>query len=753
MENVYRGCDIGKGADRLDPRGNLNGQLATASSNAKAPRIVVPRAPKLAKGNLNMNHFTPRAPYLTSGTIPTPDPLVNFADVDEFKSAVSEFKANRWHEDRWKTFRLRFGIYEQRQKGLHMIRLKVPGGRLSTDQARTIAKANADLAGGAIHITTRQAIQLYFIELDNLSPLIEQLNRGNVTTREASGGTFRNTTACAHSGFCPHEKINAKDTADNLARAWLRHPLVQHMPRKVKTAVSGCELDCGLTEIDDLGFIATDKNTSPGFRVVAGGGLGTHPRTALEIFDFISEHDLPIVQEAVARIHHRHSNRENKNRSRLKFLVDKFGAEKFVQIIRDEFEAIHELPTRPWQTLDGNAAESCARGVAKTLGPVLQPDGRTSVGIDVALGIVSPEQLIAIADLADHAGAIELGLTRNQNIIAIGLESGLVETFITGLRRLGLDASGREHAFEDLVACFGSSTCAIGITDANALASEILDVQGEFSGLPHLKIRISGCHNSCGHHHIADIGFHGIAKKIDGKPAPHYQLHLGGSPTQHAITGPFIPARLAKDVLRALLADYATAQQMSASAHETLSVRSWADALGKEGVRDVIQPVLEVSDWKKAELAFDLHDDQIFLPPETATGECAAGSVVAEHMSDLARVALENVRRAASINKWEDARAYASLAVALPARRLLIIAGENDSGGTNEVFATLRTILAPDQKLLGALDEAEGAQQAFSSQSSLEYLEATIGVWHVEADRAMEDILQGLPDLLAGAAQ
>ncbi|MCK5444083.1 MAG: hypothetical protein KAI73_00585, partial [Rhodospirillaceae bacterium] len=377
----------------------------------------------------------------------------------------------------------------------------------------------------------------------------------------------------------------------------------------------------------------------------------------------------------------------------------------------------------------------------------LQPDGHTSVGIDIPLGIVSPEQLDAIADLADQAGAVELGLTRNQNIVALRLNSGLVEGFIKGVRSLGLDASGRKGALDDLVACFGTSTCAIGITDANALASEILDVQGEFSDLPHLKIRISGCHNSCGHHHIGDIGFHGIAKKIDGKPAPHYQLHLGGSPTEHAIAGPFVPARLAKDVLRVLLNDY------RASFDKSISVRDWAEALGKDGLNAIIDPVLNVTGRAKAELVFDLHDDQPFHPPETATGECAAGSVVADHLSDLAKVALENVRRATSVGKREDARAYANLALILPARRLLVIADENDSGDAEKVFAAVRRNLALDQKLLQSLNHAQGAVQKFKSENELASTESAIGEWQIEAERAVEDLILQARGLLAGAAQ
>lgn len=685
----------------------------------------------------------------TSYNLATPisEPLVSSGDLEEFKSGLANYKSGLWHEDRWKTFRLRFGVYEQRQKGQHMVRIKVPGGRLSIKQAQTIASATRNHTQGSIHITTRQAIQLYFVELDNLYDLFVELNAGGVTTREASGGTFRNTTACVLSGTCPNEHTNAVKVADRLARAWLRHPLVQHMPRKVKTAVSGCELDCGLTAIDDLGFIATIKNNNHGFRVVAGGGLGTHPHKAVEIFDFVFENDLPVVQEAVARVHHRHSNRENKNKSRIKFLVDKFGADKFAQLIQDEFNKIKPLPRRPWKKL--NWREDVKKiSPGKLLGPVEQSDGSVSIGIDVPLGILSSEQLDKILHLGETSENGELILTRNQNLIATGINSIAVKSFIAAAGRVGLDASGREHALDDFVACFGSSTCAIGITDANALASQILDLQGEFTNAAHLRIRISGCHNSCGHHHIADIGFHGVAKKIDGKPAPHYQLHLGGSAKRHAIAGPYIPARNAAKALRLLLAAF------SERANKTSDVRAWAEELGKDGIAAIIQPTVEISEREKSELLFDIHDDHKFVPPETSTGECAAGAAVGEHLSDLANVARENIGRAVLVNKIDDAVAYAELAITLPARRLLVIAGENDGGTTEDVISTVRKILPNDRELLDGLSNAINAQLDFATSKNANQIDEKISLWQALANSRVETILRDIPGYItAGAAE
>lgn len=673
------------------------------------------------------------------------EPLLASSDLDEFRDGLDNFTSGRWHEDRWKTFRLRFGIYEQRQKGQHMVRLKLPGGRLSVAQACAIAAATREHTGGSIHITTRQAIQLYFVELDKLTGLLEALNAGDVTTRESSGGTFRNITACAG---CEKAYVDAASVADGLTRAWLRHPLTQHMPRKVKAAVSGCDTDCGLSKIDDLGFIAVERGGKFGFRVVAGGGLGTHPRRAVDVIDFVTEHKLPAVQEAVARVHHRHSKREDKNRSRIKFLVDRFGAEEFARLISDEFAKIKDLPRRPWQDVVLQSPEAANTDVPVLLGPQSQPDGRISIGIDVPLGDVSPEQLEGIALATEQAGGSDFTLTRNQNIIATGLAADNQASFIEQVQGFGLDASGREHELADFVACYGSSTCAIGITDANALANEVLDAYGSFVGLPKLRIRISGCHNSCGHHHIADIGFHGVAKKIAGKPAPHYQLHLGGSQDQHGLTGPAIPAKRVKAALLAVLKAYADGRQGDES------VRAWTERLGKTDIAAILAPVLEVSAKQQAENVFDIGDERTFVPPETSTGECAAGSVVAEYLDDLARVSLENAGRALAVNKPDDAASYLALAVHLPARRLLNIAGEADGGTPDEVFAKVKTVWSHNSELIATYHKARKAQHSFADDARLSAAGPVIAAWLELADTEVERLLADIPGFLqAGAAQ
>ncbi|MEG3618103.1 nitrite/sulfite reductase [Magnetovibrio sp. PR-2] len=671
--------------------------------------------------------------------------LSSVDDISEFRKGISSYIAGDWHDDRWKTFRLRFGIYEQRQAGEHMMRIKQPGGRLSFAQARTIARANAAHGGGDVHITTRQGIQLYFIALKNLTPLIEGLNLGGVSTREASGNTFRAVTACPKAGFCGAELTDAATAADQLARAWLRHPLTQHMPRKFKTTVSGCEQDCGLSTIDDLGFIATDRDSEQGFRVTVGGGLGTHPTKSIDVFDFVTEDALPAVQEAVARVHVAHSSRINKNKARTKFLVKRFGAEEFVRLVKEQFNAIRDFERRQWAELDWSQARDA--GDLRLRGAIDQPNGGVAVGVEVPLGWLTSGQLEQLADLAEKAGADELRLTRDQNIVVVGLDKAAVEPFIDNVKNIGLDASGRKHAMDNLVSCPGTYTCAIGITDSHSLAESLLDAEPEFAGLPAVKLRISGCHNSCGHHHIADIGLHGVAKKISGKPAPHYQVHLGGTAEQHGILGPVFPAAHAKKAIRLLLEGYKVGRM------DNETVRAWAERLGKEGIERLLAPVLTNLEAKAEQLRFDIGDDKIFVPPATATGECAAGAVVAEHLSDLARVARQDIVRAEQVGNREQALIHVDEALKLPAQRLLVISGGNEDQTLDALIAHIRDQWSHDEGLLSALNEAISAKDAAQQGKEPATASSTLRGWAKAVDHEVERILSAIPGFLAGAAQ
>jgi sulfite reductase (NADPH) hemoprotein beta-component len=583
------------------------------------------------------------------------EPLVRISDLEEYRRGLARRLSGEWDEERFTAFRVRFGVYGQRQPNVQMIRIKIPGGIVPTGWLRAIAAVNRDFAQGDAHITTRQDVQIYSVPLERTAEALETLYSAGLTTREACGNTLRNVTACALSGICPHERVDAGQTAERIARAWLRAPLVQHMPRKVKMSVSGCAADCGASAIHDLSFVARED----GFAVYAGGGLGSSPRPAVQVLEHVTEKELPAVVEALARLHQRYSNRVNRNAARVKFLVKRFGEQKFIALFREEFDAVRGLPQRPWDALEWKQPTAGAGEIARTpVGLVQQRDGRVTIIPDVPLGILSSDQLEALADIAETEGLTELRTTRDQNIVLPGLAAERADGVVAALARLGLRVPAQAEEFADVISCPGTTTCRIGITNSQSLGRELLGAVA-----PGIAVRISGCQNSCGLHHLGDFGLHGMAKKLDGRTAPHYQLHLGGG-QEIALSGPVVPARLAPQALTLLQDGY------RAGRHPDESVRGWAERLGKDGLAALLRPL---DGFDGDGLFVDWGEAVDFTPPPPARGDCAAPFAADLFLADLADDALICADRSIAVGRAGEAVTALAQAAAWAARRLQVL--------------------------------------------------------------------------------
>ncbi len=659
-------------------------------------------------------------------TVENPKPLVRISDLAEFRRGFVKYSNGTWSVERWITFRLRFGVYAQRQEGQHMLRIKIPGGRLNFAQARALAAANRTHAGSDIHFTTRQAAQLYFLPFERLPGILADLADGGLTTREAAGNTFRNVTSCGFAGICPREIVDAGAVAERLATTWLRDPLVQHMPRKFKTTVSGCAADCGASAFDDLGLVAVERDGRAGFRVLAGGGLGAQPHPGIVILDFIEESDVSAMQEALARLHQRHSNRKKKMASRIKFLVERFGAEDFAARVRAEFEAVRTLPRRPSQPLHWRVPTSTAVPDSGD-GRWVQPDGAITVVVRLPLGMIDSNRLAALAALAEATGAREFRAMRDQNILIVGIPAGTENDFVAAARALRLEVATQTHGIEDLVACPGTSTCPIGITNSNGLAESLRADTGSFAHLPAARVRISGCPNSCGQHHLGDFGLHGLSKKIDGRAAPHYQIHLGGDPTDAngiALEGPIVLAHQAKGALKLLTEAFHAGRQSNES------VRAWAERLGESGVEALLAPLRATP--MPPDVHTDIGDDLPFQPPRSTMAECAAAATAAEHLADLAETARRDVARWNVVGDTDQARAAARESVTRAGRRLLATDGiEAERLADDDVAIEIRA-RHPD---LAPLLEA---MTAVAAHGRIEAFDGILAVWAGEVDRRVE---------------
>jgi sulfite reductase (NADPH) hemoprotein beta-component len=660
------------------------------------------------------------------------EPLARMEDAVEFRNGYAKVKSGEWDAAKWQGFRLRFGVYGQLQPNVHMVRMKIPGGVLSLDGAKTISEACRRWGGGKMHVTTRQDIQTHFVKPDDAPDMLDYLYSHGITTREACGNTLRNMTSCPQAGVCPKEHVDAGEVAARMAQIWIRHPLVQHMPRKFKVTVSGCESDCGSSGIHDMGLVATYKDGKPGFKVYAGGGTGGQAIAAVVVKDFAEESELPSVLEALVRVHQKYSNRRNRNAARIKFVNKRFGAERFRALFEEEYARVRQLPTRPWEKLAWRKGDTSLPAPTTPGGVVAQEAGRIGVVVKTPLGLYTSDQLDHLIDVAKNAGANSLRTTRDQNLVIVGVAKDKVTDVVARVRSLGFMVEDEVGDVPNVVACPGTSTCGIGITNSQSFGKEVQETIRAFEAKRDVSVKISGCQNGCGLHHVADFGFRGMGKKIGARNAPHYQIYIGGdwmNVGHIGLSGPIIPARLGDRALKLLLAGYEKDRKSA-----TESVRDWALRVGKDGLKDLVKPLQELVNGADEGLFFDFGEDWEFSPPAGRTSECAAGIADDDLQKDLADDALIDLDRAMAVGNTAVALSRASEGLHFAAQRLRIKASDPGSAADTEemVFSSVRAYFAHEPEVvetlartLAARTKAHGSKDA----PALNELREALALW------------------------
>lgn len=496
---------------------------------------------------------------ITLDGAPLADPEM-LADIEKFETQLARYLDGDLAEDAFRVFRLNNGIYGQRQGGTNqMVRIKAPGGRLTPAQLDMFAHVAETYSRGWGHITTRQNLQFHFVELTEIPALLRELATVGLTSREACGDTVRNIQACHLAGACPHEVLDVTPWAEAAFRHFLRNPIGQRLPRKFKINFSGCATDCGQAMFNDAGVIAVrrarpDGTTESGFRVYVAGGLGATPHPALALEEFTPRDELLPTLEAILRVFDHHGNRENKLRARMKWLVDQLGFEEMQrQILRERHFLVASsswpggIPVdvavdgdEPAGVGDG-AVTAVGQGVPVTLrrgGPYERWEsanvvrgnakGTVSAYAWAHLGDITPEQFRGLAAVARELGA-DVRVTNRQNFVLRDLTDDQVPRLYEALDAIGMAEPGAELA-RDVVACPGADTCNLAVTQSRGLAAEIgrLLEEAGLAEVGGVRTNISGCTNSCGQHHAADIGFFGAERRAHGRSAPGYQLLLGG---------------------------------------------------------------------------------------------------------------------------------------------------------------------------------------------------------------------------------
>ena len=632
-------------------------------------------------------------------TIPVPQEIQE--EIETFEDEVKRLQAGEVPGDLFKPFRLQYGIYGQRQPDVQMVRIKIPFGGLTSNQLRRVAELAETYATGVGHVTTRQDIQLHFVPLSRVSTVMRKLEEVGLTTREACANTVRNVTACHLAGICQGEVFDVTPYANTVARHLLRNPLTQSLPRKFKIAFSGCSHDCAMTPIHDIGLLAkkTEDGTM-GFRMVVGGGLGAAPRIARLLREFVPMDELIPSIEAVIKVFDNLGNRKNRNKARMKFVIEKLGFEEFRRRWEEAYEDLFGArPSHPPLKLlphadpaplivptkhkaDGNghhpngSATSLFTTWRQTNVVKQRQEGFSAAVLRLPTGDITAGQMLVVADLAAQYSNGNVRTTIGQNLIIRWVSDGQMEAIYQELEAHGLGQPGANKT-EDVVACPGTDTCGLGITSSKGVARALAEVFPPGHVPDDLKgttIHISGCHNSCAQHHISTIGLHGVGKRVGDHIAPVYELHLGGRINGTAEVGQMtikLPAKNVPAAISHLLDVYRRDRQEGESLH-TFIKRTGKPALKEELLgHSILPPYAEDPSYY-----FDWEAEEEFTLEDLGPGECAGGAIemidnrILEAEQELyqARVLAEKHQFAMAINK-------AYRAVVAGAKALLVTEG------------------------------------------------------------------------------
>ncbi|MFZ5467796.1 MAG: nitrite/sulfite reductase [Myxococcota bacterium] len=591
------------------------------------------------------------------------------ADIDELAEVLAKFERGEISADQWRAFRLVRGTYGQRQNGdLSMLRAKIPQGVLTAEQLLALARVGEKYSRGFGHITTRQNMQFHFMKLGDVEPAMRELAAAGLTTREACGNSVRNITCCPYAGVSADEVFDVTPYAEALTRYLLRHPLSSSLPRKFKIAAEGCREDHVLTAINDLGIRAALHEGQRGFRITAGGGTAIKCQSGNLLHPFLPAGQLFEVAESLLRVFHRMGDREHRQRNRMKFLVAQLGWDAFraeyekarARVIAEGAPTLPFPPQAPpeeaapsWVRPPAPAAEASAARATQTpvKGPGLVPDIQPALELDpeahrrwrrfnlrpqkqpgfvmvvatVPLGDVTSSQLLVLADLCRSYGDGQVRVTTEQDLLLRWVREEDVEAVHRQLLAIGLGLPDA-GTVSDVTSCPGAESCKLAVTQSRGLGKllgDFLRARPELvAAAPDVKIKISGCPNGCGLHHVAGIGFQGSIRKVGAKVVPQYFVMLGGGVTSEGAgfgrIAAKIPARRIPEALERLLRLYQRQRHVEESGTGFFRRVELGEVKAMLADLEVMTPQSAVPDDY-----VDLGETQEFKP-ETTEGECAA---------------------------------------------------------------------------------------------------------------------------------
>jgi sulfite reductase (ferredoxin) len=632
------------------------------------------------------------------------DPIVQ-KDIIDLERKIALFRDGKIDDERFRSLRLARGVYGQRQEGVQMIRIKLPFGKVTSEQLLRITKVSDEYSTGRLHITTRQDIQIHYVSLDRTPQLWAELEKDDVTLREACGNTVRNITASETAGIDSEEPFDVSPYAHAMFQFFLRNPVCQEMGRKFKISFSSSDKDTALSYLHDLGFIPRIVNGERGFKVMLGGGLGSQPSHAELLSEFIPVNQIIPTTEGVLRIFDRYGERAKRLKARMKFLIKDIGRDEFLKLVDEEKKALsHETVEIDTSAFDSEIPapllevpkvvieDTAAFEAWKKSNVIAQKQaGYVAIGIKVLLGDFYTDKARALAELIKNYAANELRFSLRQDILIRHVKEENLPFFYQELAKLDFVALGY-NTISDITACPGTDTCNLGIASSTGIAVElerVLETEyPQYSNNKEITIKISGCMNACGQHNMAEIGFQGMSINSGKLVAPALQVLLGGGNLGNG-NGRFsdkvikIPSRRGPDALRFILNDF----EANANGQSFLE---YYDAKGEKYFYEFLKPLADLTNLTEADFV-DWGNADNYVKA-VGVGECAG--VVIDLVATLileAKDKLTFAQEAFEEGKWADAIYLAYAGFVNGAKAILLAENQktNHQAGIIDLFDTV----------------------------------------------------------------
>ncbi len=617
------------------------------------------------------------------------NPLVE-KDIVDLARKIELFREGKIHEEKFRSLRLARGVYGQRQQGVQMVRIKLPYGKMTFKQWKRIADISDEYSTGNLHLTTRQDVQIHFVSLDRTPELWAKLEQDDITLREACGNTVRNVTASPSAGIDPKEPFDITPYADAVFRYFLRNPICQEMGRKFKIAFSNTDEDTALTYMHDMGFIPKIQDGKRGFKVVVGGGLGAQPLLAKIAYEFLAEDQIIPYLEATLRVFDRHGERNSRHKARIKFLIQKIGFEALVALIEEERLALknqsvqidtttgkwnveaHEMPSKT----DANVVETNTGFELWKATNTFEQKQKGFYGVYVRIlnGNIHSTTSRSLIEQLEGYIADDVRVTINQGLMLKFVPEANLQYVYAVLAAHDLAAAGA-NSMANITACPGTDTCNLAISDSTNITSKLESVITEdFPELIHnneIKIKISGCMNSCGQHGMANIGFHGSSlKAADKRVLPALQVLLGGGTVGDGVGRVAdkvikVPSKRGPEVLRVVLNNY------EENANEGEYFNDYYDRQGEKYFYSLLKPVADLTTLKDDDF-IDWGQSEQFAT-EIGVGECA--SVIIDLVATLLMESEEKfdwTKEAYEENRFADSIYHAYSVFVSAAKALLL---------------------------------------------------------------------------------